>query len=872
MSGRELDVLTVTDFRYSGGTTASIAQEVEIQARMGLRTGLIHIAAPHMKRGVWAERIRALIVGGYAQLVEPTEPVTARLMVLRHPRVFEHASWSIAARAERVVMVANQVHQDGTSSKPYYDLEVVKRRLRDELGADPIWAPIGPMMRDSLEAAGESAPAMTDENWCNVIDVDSWAPAARGERSGPLRVGRHSRDNFKKWPERRADILAAYPDSPDVDVRVLGGAKAAWRVLNRRTRHWRVFPFGSLSPRQFLHSLDAYVYHHHSGWQEAFGRAVLEALAAGLPVITHPYFERLFGDTCTYCEPADVPARLAELGDRPPINTAGIELVRQRYDWAVHARRVTSLIGGDDLDVRTRPEARTRILFITSNGGGLGHLTRVLAIARRLPDEFEPVFLTMSAGVAAVRELGYWVDHIPGAKSGLLRNNDWLDYVEDRVNAAVRHLAPAALVFDGTFPYRGLRDALDSNPQIFKVWSRRGMWKPVSMKRTMQAKSHIQCFDAVITPGEYAAEVDDGFTTANTERSTAVPPVVLLDPDELLDRDAARAELGIGNDKIAVLLNLAAGDADRVRRVVTAVADILHENPAVHLVTAQSIIAATEVQWPEGRVSVIETYPLARIIRAFDFCVAAPGYNAYHEMLAYAVPTLFIPRHVDLDDQDKRATWGHDAGVNFVSSATDAEGLRDALQRLLDPEVRAAMTRRCRQLVAADGGASAASLIAAGASTPHLERQPRDQAGASEPLLGRWIRGVRKIFRRSGKQRSSAPERTLFVLGRGALDTDAGRRAVEAIRALGDAAICLVGPDEFSAVRRLGLAVELITRDLDGDDLANVELGAYAIAKAGALVEGYNCRSIRYVGQSGLHKQLAALRYHLEPTAFDSQM
>ena len=44
------------------------------------------------------------------------------------------------------------------------------------------------------------------------------------------------------------------------------------------------------------------------------------------------------------------------------------------------------------------PGERHRVLFVTSNGTGLGHLTRTMAIARRLDERFQPLILTLSGG------------------------------------------------------------------------------------------------------------------------------------------------------------------------------------------------------------------------------------------------------------------------------------------------------------------------------------------------------------------------------------------------------------------------------------------------------------------------------------------
>jgi UDP:flavonoid glycosyltransferase YjiC (YdhE family) len=521
-----------------------------------------------------------------------------------------------------------------------------------------------------------------------------------------------------------------------------------------------------------------------------------------------------------------------------------------------------------DAEDALRPNTRTRILFMSSNGGGLGHLTRLLAIARRLPDHFEPVFLTMSLGIEAVKKLGYWVDYIPAPSSGLLYKKEWHDYIKSRFSAAVNELTPAAVVFDGTFVYRGLCDALDSFPHIFKVWSRRAMWQPMSSKRILQAETQTRSFDLILEPGEFAAAVDDGFTQTQRHLTTTLNPVVLLGPDELLSREEARRELGIDPDSLAVLLNLGAGNINSIDNVATVVAEILKNHPTVHLVAAQSIISLGKLPEAEGRVTTIETYPLARLSHAFDFCVVAPGYNSYHELLSYAVPTLFIPNEQTvLDDQGKRATWGQDTGTNLTCSADDLDGLRNALHRLLNPEVRAKLSEQCRKLAPADGSTRAASIVANGKAAPPINTQPVDDTIGS--LLKRWISAIKYSLWLHKSDRSSAPHRTLFVLGRGVLDSQHGRDAIEEIVSLGDAAICLVGSSDFGAIRRHGLAVELITEDLEANAPANAELSIYAIEKARALIEGYNCQAVQYVGQNGLHRQLLALRSVAEPAPFE---
>jgi hypothetical protein len=898
MPARDFDVLIATDFRHTGGTTASIAQEVEVQARLGLRTGLIQVPAPYLGARPWAARIRNLIGAGLAEVVSPLRPVTARLLVLRHPRVFAAEGWKLAARGDRALMIANHVAQDGALATPYYDVPTVMERLSAELGSEPAWAPIGPMVRDSLVGLPR-VPELTPFDWHNVIDVDAWA-RPRAARGGPPVIGRHARDDIKKWPERPEDLLAAYPDSGAVRVRVLGGSRAVVKILGREPAGWEVLPFGSVPPEDFLAGLDAYVYFTHSGMREAFGRAVLEALASGLPVVTQPYLERLFEDACVYAEPREVPRIVADLvRDRPAPNRRGLELVRERYDWEAHRKRLDHFLGDRLPAVRRAPAAKKRVLFVTSNGGGMGHLTRALAIARRLPADHEPYFLTMSTGLDAVRKEGFWVDFMPSMNDGGLGQDAFLDYFRARIAMAVRTLRPRALVFDGTFAYSPLVRALAEFPELYKVWSRRGMWKSVPPVREAQSMAQLVAFDVVIEPGELAGELDRGATFRQRGAVRAIDPIVYLDPPELLSREEARRELGIPAGVTSGLVNLGAGNINRLDHVFEALAEMLARHPDVHVVGAQSLISRRGIPIDPARIHPLATYPLSRVLRAFDFCIAAPGYNSFHELLAHAVPTLFIPNEeTALDDQLGRAEWGRARGMSLLGREGEGEQLAGAFTELMRAEVRESLAARCRQLPPLEGARMAAEIIAAGPPTAaeapsHSNGAGRARAAAPAPrspkhpiaVARRFAlrtreavrpeadRAIRALRARVGAKAPWSwvlpappappapplPPRVLLVAERELAGESSVAQLVDWASAQRGGAVILAGPQAVPALRRAGLAVELIPERGSEEIGERLELSDYWNQKARLLLETYRCGPVVFWGDTGLERHWPVL-------------
>ena len=154
-----------------------------------------------------------------------------------------------------------------------------------------------------------------------------------------------------------------------------------------------------------------------------------------------------------------------------------------------------------------------RILFVTSNGTGLGHLTRSMAIARRLIPTRAALLHALGAA-PVVREMGFPVEYMASHGSpGAGTDWRWSRRLGPRLRAAIAEATPRALVFDGILPYDPLLAAM--RPVPLTVWSRRGLWRPGASAVPLRAPSR---FDAVLEPGEFAAAEDRGPTGPRRDR------------------------------------------------------------------------------------------------------------------------------------------------------------------------------------------------------------------------------------------------------------------------------------------------------------------------------------------------------------------
>lgn len=718
------DIVIASDLRFSGGTSASIAEEVSAQAAAGYRTGLVHIPGPVVStERTFNPRITRCLQLGLADLVTPDRSVATRLLVLRHPAVFADPETPMPAiDAETRVVIVNQPSADATSALPFYDPDAVRATVAERFGGDETWIPIGPLVRQAMAARHPDLP-MAEWDWTNVLDPDDWEverPPAAGRR--PV-IGRHSRPQFRKWPSTARDLLAAYPDDRRYPVKILGGVDGARRVLRRRLRrvpaNWTVYGFNEKPVPAFLAAIDFFVYFHHPGWIEAFGRAPLEAMASGAVCILPPHFEEVFGPAALYGRPADVRATIDALWDDPDAYEAQSRRTRDHVEAAfshhTHVERVRRLIGEPTGDPIPRPARARRepahdtVLFVTTNGSGMGHVTRGLAMASRASEQVRPVFLTLSQAVGVVRDMGFLCEYYPSWKYWGVTTATWHPRFAQRLKSIMATYQPRAVVFDGTVPYPGVIAAAKAHSDVGFAWVRRAMWKPGRGVRERIERGRF--FDLVVEPAEVAAPLDRGLTTEYRNEALVVDPVLLVEPSDALGRDEARAALGLDGSNPTALVTLGAGNInDLTATVRTSVAAL--SAAGFHVVVTNPAIAQSAVGADRG-VTSVRVHPLARYLDAFDMAVSAAGYNTFHELVAAGVPTIFVPNEATaLDDQLARARFADEHGLGVcVRESSAADEMPRAVGRLADPGEREVMGKRAQAAVDRSGAVDAMRAI-----------------------------------------------------------------------------------------------------------------------------------------------------------------
>jgi hypothetical protein len=348
------DVILGGEWTSYGGPQKSMIEEIRALTGRGRRVAVLHLDAFRFmakeSRQICVQ-LQELIDEGLADRVLPGDDVETSLLIVRYPPVLQFTTdLPSGIRAKRVIVLANQAPSERDGSDARYLPRTCADNARRLFGSTALWAPQGPSVRDFL-VTDLPADELAEFDIPGIIDADAWFEERTWLRGDRPVLGKHSRDNWAKWPADRATLLQAYPAALDVDVRLMGGVRSAQDLLGadeELPHNWRVYGYDELDVRTFLGQLDFYVYFPHPNMVEAFGRAILEAMAAGCVVLMPHHFRRTFGDGALYCRADEVEGVVRHLHADPEaflrLSRAAQALVRERFSHGSYAELVADLI------------------------------------------------------------------------------------------------------------------------------------------------------------------------------------------------------------------------------------------------------------------------------------------------------------------------------------------------------------------------------------------------------------------------------------------------------------------------------------------------------------------------------------------------
>jgi UDP-N-acetylglucosamine--N-acetylmuramyl-(pentapeptide) pyrophosphoryl-undecaprenol N-acetylglucosamine transferase len=372
-----------------------------------------------------------------------------------------------------------------------------------------------------------------------------------------------------------------------------------------------------------------------------------------------------------------------------------------------------------------------RVVCYAVDGTGVGHLTRLLSIARwlrryaaALDQKLEVWFLTSSEADGLAFAEGFAAFKIPSktivAEAGIERRV-YLALAKQWVWHTLGLLRPDLLVVD-TFPrgsFGELLGALDLSRHAAFVY--RPVRAEVASRPDFQAM--LSLYDLLLVP---EADTPVLAPPGVSDRLVHVGPVLSRERWEMTPRDIARERLGIDPAKKCVFVSAGGGGDRGAEAQMDAVVRALVADPGLAVVVGTGPLYRgrpfTGVTSLTGRA--------AEWSLAFDVAVCAAGYNTFGELMFAGVPAVFLPQDKLADDQHARARFAMEKGA--ASILEPGGDIHSAVRELL---ARPGAGAAARTLVPENGARTAAAellrLVCPPASVDRVE------AALDDALLGR---------------------------------------------------------------------------------------------------------------------------------------
>ncbi len=377
-----------------------------------------------------------------------------------------------------------------------------------------------------------------------------------------------------------------------------------------------------------------------------------------------------------------------------------------------------------------------RWLFICCDGFGLGHVARMIGLARnirkRQPDgEFlfltdnEASFLIWQEGFASVKLPCFEFFREMGKRAIESEINE--DIARSVVGPVITAYRPDVIVVD-TFPF-GYRNEYASL-QFFRGRKVLLYREVGESKRNRLYEIGVRSFDLILLPYVQGG-VDPSLPRGL--RAPWVGPILVRSRADSLPQDVARARLGLpAEGRVCYLCFGGGGDPSYTRLVDWALSvadrfpDWIFAVPLPPLLTGPS-----PTKLPENAVS-FRYFPVSECFSAFDVVISLTG-DVVFELAHFGVPSVLIPKSsLKTEDFVAKAENIVAGDRGYVVAEYDTDALIAALDALRDDERRG---RIAEALTEADGGIDG-TAFAADLLVQWVARPPVGQArktGESRP-------------------------------------------------------------------------------------------------------------------------------------------
>ena len=148
----------------------------------------------------------------------------------------------------------------------------------------------------------------------------------------------------------------------------------------------------------------------------------------------------------------------------------------------------------------------------------------------------------------------------------------------------------------------------------------------------------------------------------------------------MLSKEEARSRLGVPQSAEVWYVQLGAGQINDIESEIRLTIDaLLEHNSDLFIVIGESLLGK-RVSFSNERVRIRRDYPNAIYFKGFDYSIQAGGYNSFHEMRIFRIPTIFYPNmNTGMDDQLARCRVAEQEGWGILVKKRNGVSISQAI-------------------------------------------------------------------------------------------------------------------------------------------------------------------------------------------------
>lgn len=312
------DVIYVADFFRQAAYANRVIQEMETLSDSGLRVGYIHLYSPRTNKfeGI-APRLFELQLEGRITQVSYDDLAETKLLIVFDSSIgmFLDQLRSTVVSHRGVIVDHERPGLYGATPRNPTNYVYTLRNL--EKCFDTNFEVVGASSREQKRLR-EVIPYRRI-----LSDAQVWTPHIRGslaEVSLPCErpiVGFHSYGNHYRWPTNLKEFKLVYC-SDNFTTRFYGNVRSARKKFGSSAFDGtEIVPYSESTERDFLESIDFWVYFPNRRLNDQMWEPVLKAMQAGKVVVLPHHLENIYGAAAVYSHPEELNDVIMELARDP---------------------------------------------------------------------------------------------------------------------------------------------------------------------------------------------------------------------------------------------------------------------------------------------------------------------------------------------------------------------------------------------------------------------------------------------------------------------------------------------------------------------------------------------------------------------------